>query len=66
MMVIYDGNIWNALQVFSEGKLKCFVDGRGAAGSWMSYVNCARYSLEQNLNAIQVGVRNVLMCRETW
>lgn len=32
-----------------------FIDGRGATGNWMSYVNCARYSGEQNLVVVQEG-----------
>ncbi|XP_074651554.1 PR domain zinc finger protein 14-like [Tubulanus polymorphus] len=42
-------------EIFEDGRLSYFVDGRGTAGNWMSYVNCARYSLEQNLTAIQNG-----------
>lgn len=30
-----------------------FIDGKGSAGNWMSYVNCARFSKEQNLVAVQ-------------
>lgn len=41
-------------QIFQDGKLSHFVDGRGHTGSWMSFVNCARYAQEQNLVAIQV------------
>ncbi|XP_046334592.1 PR domain zinc finger protein 14-like isoform X1 [Haliotis rufescens] len=41
-------------EVFQEGKLSHFVDGRGNAGNWMTYVNCARYAQEQNLLAVQV------------
>ncbi|KAJ8301881.1 hypothetical protein KUTeg_020868 [Tegillarca granosa] len=41
-------------EVFQEGKLSHFIDGRGGAGNWMSYVNCARYAQEQNLIAMQV------------
>ena len=44
-------------QIFKEGKLSHFVDGRGNAGNWMAYVNCARYAAEQNLVAIQVRLR---------
>ncbi|XP_013402611.1 PR domain zinc finger protein 14 [Lingula anatina] len=40
-------------EIFQEGKLNYFVDGRGSAGNWMAYVNCARYAQEQNLIAIQ-------------
>ncbi|RUS86626.1 hypothetical protein EGW08_005642, partial [Elysia chlorotica] len=32
-----------------------FLDGRGSAGNWMSYVNCARSVAEQNLIAVQDG-----------
>ena len=42
-------------QVFKDGRLSHFVDGRGSAGNWMSYVNCARSAAEQNLVAIQDG-----------
>ncbi|RUS86072.1 hypothetical protein EGW08_006165 [Elysia chlorotica] len=41
-------------EVFQEGKLSHFIDGRGSAGNWMSFINCARYAQEQNLIAIQV------------
>ncbi|XP_077990596.1 PR domain zinc finger protein 14-like [Glandiceps talaboti] len=40
-------------EVFQDGRLSHFIDGRGTAGSWMSYVNCARYAQEQNLVAVQ-------------
>ena len=32
------------LQIFQDGKLSHFIDGRGTAGNWMAYVNCARYA----------------------
>eukprot|EP00106_Octopus_bimaculoides_P010424 XP_014777866.1 PREDICTED: PR domain zinc finger protein 14-like [Octopus bimaculoides] len=41
-------------EVFQDGKLSHFIDGRGTSGNWMTYVNCARYAQEQNLIAIQV------------
>lgn len=41
------------IQIFQEGKLSHFVDGRGSTGNWMSFVNCARYAQEQNLIATQ-------------
>ena len=41
-------------QVFHNGKLSHFIDGRGNSGNWMAYVNCARYAQEQNLIAVQV------------
>ncbi|XP_055958319.1 PR domain zinc finger protein 14 [Patella vulgata] len=40
-------------EVFQEGKLSHFIDGRGSTGGWMSCVNCARYAQEQNLIAVQ-------------
>jgi len=41
------------------------VDGRGATGNWMSHVNCARHSLEQNLVAVQTdGQIYYETCRE--
>ena len=49
------------LQIFHEGKLSHFVDGRGAAGNWLSFVNCARYAQEQNLLAVQVGTTNYVI-----
>ncbi|XP_041349181.1 PR domain zinc finger protein 14-like [Gigantopelta aegis] len=42
-------------EVFREGKLSHFVDGRGSSSNWMTYVNCARYAQEQNLLAIQTA-----------
>lgn len=42
------------MQIFKDGRLSHFVDGRGSAINWMSYVNCARYAQEQNLIAVQV------------
>ncbi|KAM4534074.1 PR domain zinc finger protein 14 [Odontesthes bonariensis] len=49
----YDDNtlMW---EVFENGRLSHFVDGRGAAGNWMSLVKCARFPEEQNLTAVQV------------
>ncbi|KAL5013530.1 hypothetical protein ScPMuIL_007800 [Solemya velum] len=41
-------------EIFQSGKLSHFIDGRGSAQNWMSYVNCARYPQEQNLVAVQV------------
>jgi len=41
------------LQVFENGRLSHFVDGRGASGNWMSLVMCARFPAEQNLVAVQ-------------
>ncbi|PVD24051.1 hypothetical protein C0Q70_14520 [Pomacea canaliculata] len=40
-------------EIFQDGKLSHFIDGRGSAGNWMSHVKCARYAQEQNLIAIQ-------------
>ncbi|KAJ1076142.1 hypothetical protein K5549_008996 [Capra hircus] len=40
-------------QIFEDGQLSHFIDGKGGAGNWMSYVNCARFPSEQNLVAIQ-------------
>ncbi|XP_070533605.1 PR domain zinc finger protein 14-like [Ptychodera flava] len=40
-------------EVFKGGRLSHFIDGRGTAGSWTSYVNCARSAHEQNLIAVQ-------------
>ncbi|XP_061405090.1 PR domain zinc finger protein 14-like [Lethenteron reissneri] len=42
-------------EIFEGGRLSHFIDGRGAAGNWMSLVNCARSSSEQNLVALQSG-----------
>eukprot|EP00066_Takifugu_rubripes_P004571 XP_003968029.1 PREDICTED: PR domain zinc finger protein 14 [Takifugu rubripes] len=49
----YDDNtlMW---EVFENGKLSHFVDGRGGLGNWMSLVKCARFPDEQNLIAVQV------------
>ena len=55
LFIMYSSHI--AMQIFEDGKLSHFVDGRGAAGNWMAYVNGARYAQEQNLTAIQVYVR---------
>ncbi|XP_015711155.1 PR domain zinc finger protein 14 [Coturnix japonica] len=48
----YDDNslMW---EVFEYGQLSHFIDGKGAAGNWMSLVNCARFPEEQNLTALQ-------------
>nr|KAG5706025.1 hypothetical protein BaRGS_028134 [Batillaria attramentaria] len=40
-------------EIFQDGKLSHFIDGRGAAGNWMAHVKCARYAQEQNLIAVQ-------------
>ncbi|XP_067680125.1 PR domain zinc finger protein 14-like [Haliotis asinina] len=50
----FDGNsfMW---EIFKEGRLSHFIDGRGAAGNWMSYVNCARHVGEQNMHVFQEG-----------
>ncbi|XP_072855115.2 PR domain zinc finger protein 14 [Pogona vitticeps] len=48
----YDDNslMW---EIFEDGRLSHFIDGRGSSGNWMSLVNCARFPEEQNLIAIQ-------------
>ncbi|XP_069477266.1 PR domain zinc finger protein 14 [Ambystoma mexicanum] len=48
----YDDNslMW---EIFEDGGLSHFVDGRGAAGNWMALVKCARFPEEQNLTAVQ-------------
>ncbi|KAK2859438.1 hypothetical protein Q5P01_004058 [Channa striata] len=50
---IYDDNtlMW---EVFENGRLSHFVDGRGGSGNWMSLVKCARFPEEQNLIAVQI------------
>uniref|UniRef100_A0A7M4FN27 PR/SET domain 14 n=1 Tax=Crocodylus porosus TaxID=8502 RepID=A0A7M4FN27_CROPO len=50
----YDDNslMWE-VDIFEDGRLSHFIDGRGAAGNWMSLVNCARFPEEQNLTAVQ-------------
>ncbi|XP_039983328.1 PR domain zinc finger protein 14 [Xiphias gladius] len=52
-MKTYDDNtlMW---EVFENGQLSHFVDGRGGSGNWMSLVKCARFPEEQNLIAVQV------------
>ncbi|XP_007945545.1 LOW QUALITY PROTEIN: PR domain zinc finger protein 14 [Orycteropus afer afer] len=40
-------------EIFEDGHLSHFVDGKGGAGNWMSFVNCARFPKEQNLVAVQ-------------
>ncbi|CAK6438767.1 unnamed protein product [Pipistrellus nathusii] len=40
-------------EIFEDGRLSHFIDGKGGAGNWMSYVNCARFPGEQNLVAVQ-------------
>ncbi|ESO97355.1 hypothetical protein LOTGIDRAFT_114994, partial [Lottia gigantea] len=42
-------------EIFKEGKLSHFIDGRGTNGSWMSYLNCARHIAEQNMVVLQEG-----------
>ncbi|XP_030253680.1 PR domain zinc finger protein 14 [Sparus aurata] len=48
----YDDNtlMW---EVFENGRLSHFVDGRAGSGNWMSLVKCARFPDEQNLIAVQ-------------
>ncbi|KAJ8010905.1 hypothetical protein DPEC_G00080010 [Dallia pectoralis] len=48
----YDDNtlMW---EVFENGRLSHFVDGRGSSGNWMALVKCARFPEEQNLIAVQ-------------
>uniref|UniRef100_A0A2C9L042 SET domain-containing protein n=1 Tax=Biomphalaria glabrata TaxID=6526 RepID=A0A2C9L042_BIOGL len=41
-------------EIFQDGKLSHFIDGRSTSGNWMSYINCARYAQEQNLIAVQI------------
>uniref|UniRef100_A0A8C4P865 PR/SET domain 14 n=1 Tax=Dromaius novaehollandiae TaxID=8790 RepID=A0A8C4P865_DRONO len=50
----YDDNslMWEVGRVRRDGT-RHFIDGKGAAGNWMSLVNCARFPEEQNLTAIQ-------------
>ncbi|KAM9308388.1 PR domain zinc finger protein 14 [Gastrophryne carolinensis] len=40
-------------EIFKDGRLSHFIDGRGACGNWMTLVNCARFPEEQNLIAVQ-------------
>ncbi|KAJ6664023.1 hypothetical protein lerEdw1_008977 [Lerista edwardsae] len=40
-------------QIFENGRLSHFIDGKGTSGNWMSLVNCARFPEEQNLTALQ-------------
>ncbi|XP_073748794.1 PR domain zinc finger protein 14 isoform X2 [Callorhinus ursinus] len=40
-------------EIFEDGHLSHFIDGKGGSGNWMSYVNCARFPKEQNLVAVQ-------------
>ncbi|CAD5113857.1 DgyrCDS3021 [Dimorphilus gyrociliatus] len=40
-------------EIFKDGRLDHFIDGRGASGDWTAYVNCARFVHEQNLVALQ-------------
>ncbi|KAF7246334.1 PR domain zinc finger protein 14, partial [Varanus komodoensis] len=48
----YDDNslMW---EIFEDGHLSHFIDGKGSSGNWMSLVNCARFPEEQNLTALQ-------------
>ncbi|XP_077348974.1 PR domain zinc finger protein 14 [Lithobates pipiens] len=48
----YDDNslMW---EIFEDGRLSHFIDGKGACGHWMALVNCARFPEEQNLIAMQ-------------
>ncbi|PIO32737.1 hypothetical protein AB205_0221380, partial [Aquarana catesbeiana] len=48
----YDDNslMW---EIFEDGRLSHFIDGKGACGHWMALVNCARFPEEQNLIAVQ-------------
>uniref|UniRef100_A0A8C5MQL7 PR domain zinc finger protein 14 n=1 Tax=Leptobrachium leishanense TaxID=445787 RepID=A0A8C5MQL7_9ANUR len=60
----YDDNslMW---EIFENGKLSHFIDGKGASGNWMALVNCARFPEEQNLIAIQcVGEIYYETCKE--
>ncbi|XP_075861460.1 PR domain zinc finger protein 14 [Microcebus murinus] len=40
-------------EIFEDGQLSHFIDGKGSTGNWMAYVNCARFPSEQNLVAVQ-------------
>ncbi|WAR03639.1 PRD14-like protein, partial [Mya arenaria] len=52
-------------EIFKEGKLSHFIDGRGATGNWMSYVNCARHVSEQNVTVVQDGTQIYYeLCRD--
>ncbi|XP_053571871.1 PR domain zinc finger protein 14 [Bombina bombina] len=48
----YDDNslMW---EIFEDGRLSHFIDGKGSSGNWMALVNCARFPEEQNLIALQ-------------
>ncbi|XP_066480503.1 PR domain zinc finger protein 14 [Tiliqua scincoides] len=48
----YDDNslMW---EIFEDGRLSHFIDGRAASGNWMALVRCARFPEEQNLTALQ-------------
>ncbi|XP_062987378.1 PR domain zinc finger protein 14 [Elgaria multicarinata webbii] len=60
----YDDNslMW---EIFEDGRLSHFIDGKGSLGNWMSLVNCARFPEEQNLTALQCqGQIYYESCRE--
>ncbi|XP_033640683.1 PR domain zinc finger protein 14-like [Asterias rubens] len=42
-------------EIFHDGKLSHFVDGRNGTSNWLCFVNCARHAKEQNLIASQCG-----------
>ncbi|KAH9498666.1 PR domain zinc finger protein 14 [Bulinus truncatus] len=53
-MKTFDDNAY-MWEIFKDGRLSHFLDGRGNAGNWMAYVNCARTFQEQNLVSVQDG-----------
>ncbi|KAK6299491.1 hypothetical protein J4Q44_G00295240 [Coregonus suidteri] len=59
----YDDNtlMW---EVFENGRLSHFVDGRGSSGNWMSLVKCARFPEEQNLIADSLEEGNAMLPHE--
>ncbi|CAH1773687.1 unnamed protein product [Owenia fusiformis] len=40
-------------EVFKDGQLSHFIDGKSSGDQWMSFINCARFAHEQNLVVVQ-------------
>lgn len=42
-------------EVFKDGEVTCFIDGKHDPNNWLKFINCARYEREQNMIVVQDG-----------
>lgn len=41
------------MQVFKDGEVTSFIDGKHDPNNWLKFINCARYEREQNVVIVQ-------------